>query len=203
MFRWIATCALVGLILGGTFIPASAGSARPASSGDVAAAAITGITISTSDGEDLPAGTEIQIIKVDPEPSEPFSDQTLATAQSSPYVISGLDMDPDALYSVNVFAPSDYAPFASGTFHGGASQSFQIDAIPTSHVTITTVDGGDIPAGTEIQVIKVDPEPSESFSDQTLGTSIPSGYDLVLANVDPGALYSVNVFAPVTYLPYA
>jgi hypothetical protein len=204
-----STIAATICLLATLMFRAAAGAATPgatathADSTNFAAAAITSVTITTSDGDAIPAGTEIQIIKVDPEPSESFYDNALVSTEASPYVMPALDMDPDALYSVNVFAPSDYAPFASGTFHGGANQSFEIEAIPTSHVTITTVDGGDIPTGTEIQVIKVDPEPSESFYDQTLTGPLPSGYDLVLPNVDPAALYSVNVFAPTTYLPYA
>jgi hypothetical protein len=163
-------------------------------SGAGPALSTTTVTVTTSDGGAIPAGTEIQVIKVDPEPSELLHGETLASDQPSGYQILDLPTDPEALYSVNVFPPSGYAATATGTYHGGINIDVELEALPptptptaTDTPTATaTATATNTPTATATATNSPTPtHPSIATSTPTVGATTPESTATLAPTVAP------------------
>lgn len=145
----------------------------------VAAPTTTTVTITTSDGGAIPVGTEIQVIKVDPEPSEMIADDILGADQPSGYQLLNLPTDSDALYSVNVFPPSGYAATATGTSHGGVNIDVELEALPPTatvaptETSVPSPTATDEPTATVTETLAPTSSPTATVDDTTPPSTVP------------------------------
>jgi LPXTG-motif cell wall-anchored protein len=127
----------------------SAASSVSAGNAQVSAADAGPLTISTSDGGDIPAGTQITIFGGVNYPIGVAYGETLAAAQSSPYTVSGFMGDSGYVYQAYASGAAGYADANSDVFQGGTAANVELQLITyTVTLNVTTEDGGDIPAGT-------------------------------------------------------
>ena len=115
------------------------------------------LTISTSDGGVIPAGTTITVMGGASSPIGPAYSETLVTDQASPYTVSGFVPNTDYVYMAFVENAEGYEDATSSQFNGDVSTNVELQAVPevttgSVNLTVTTDDGGNIPAGAIISV---------------------------------------------------
>jgi hypothetical protein len=107
------------------------------------------LTVSTSDGGVIPAGTRISVMGGVPYPAGPAYGETLATDVPSPYTVSGFTPVSGLVYMASVWDATGYNDADSSVFAADVSTNVELQvATYTVTLNITTSDGGAIPAGT-------------------------------------------------------